>query len=434
MDINQDKNITTYGFDTLQLHAGQQPDRETLSRAMPIYQTTSYCYPDAETAAQVFAGAAEGYTYTRIENPTVAALEKRITALEGGAGAVAFSSGMAAITSAIFALCGHGDHIVAISTLYGGTHTLLSARLPQIANIHTTFVPPDDTRALENAILHNTRVIYLETICNPGINIPDFEEIRRIATKHRIALVLDNTFGIPPIFSAKAQGMDVVIHSLSKYAGGHGTAIGGVVVDMGRFDFAASGRYQAYTTPDGQNGGIVYAAQPAPLAARLRLQHIRELGACLSPFNAFLILQGIETLSLRVRRHCENALKVAEFLNAHPAVGYVHYPMLPGDPYHTRAEKYLEAGAGAILSFGVKGGLQAGRSFINHLKLFSLLANVADAKSLVIHPASTTHGQMSEEELRAAGVPPELIRLSIGLEDVRDLIEDLDAALAASQQ
>lgn len=422
-----------YELNTLQLHAGQRPDKQTGSRAVPIYQTTSYCYPDAETASGVFSGEAEGYTYARIENPTVRVLEERMTALEGGVASVAVASGMAAITSAIFALCSTGDHIVAISTLYGGTHTLLSARLPQIANIHTTFVSPDDTEELEKAIQPRTRILYLETICNPNINIPDFDAIRQIAQRHGVAIVLDNTFGIPPMFSAKACGANIVVHSLSKYAGGHGTTIGGIVVDMGTFNFRASKRYEPLMMPDAQNGNIIYAEQPAPVATRLRLQFIRELGACLSPMSAFLILQGLETLSLRVARHCENALAVASFLKDHPAVEYVHYPMLEADPYHALAKKWLPIGAGAVLSFGIKGGVGAGRRFINNLSLFSLLANVADAKSLVIHPASTTHGQMNAAELSAAGVAPELIRLSIGLEDVGDLILDLSAALAASQ-
>lgn len=425
------KKRATYGFETLQLHAGQQPDGQFGARALPIYQTTSYCYPTADAAAGVFAGKQEGYTYTRIENPTVTALEERMTALEGGNAAVAFASGMAAITATLFALCSHGDHIVSISTLYGGTHTLLSARLPQLAGITTTFVDPDDVAMLQAAIQPNTRVIYLETLCNPGLNVPDFEEIGRIAHSHGVALVLDNTFGIPPLFRAKEWGVDVVIHSLSKYAGGHGTTIGGLVVDMGRFDFHSL-RYPVYGVPDAQNGGIVYADQPAPVATRLRCQMIRELGACLSPISAWMILQGLETVSLRVRRHCDNALRVAQFLQQHPSVEYVHYPMLQGDPYHERAKKYLPEGAGAVMSFGIKGGLQAGRRFIDHLRLFSLLANVADAKSLVIHPASTTHGQMNEQELAAAGVPPELIRLSIGLESAEDLIEDLDTALNAA--
>ena len=329
----------------------------------------------------------------------------------------------------MYALCGHDDHIVAISTLYGGTFTLLRNRLPQVSDIRTTFVSPDDTEAMDKAVQPNTKMLYLETVCNPNINIPDFEAIRAVADKHHIPVVLDNTFGMPPIFRAKPYA-DIVIHSLSKYAGGHGTTIGGCVVDMGRFDFH-NARFPALTEPDEQNGGIIYADQPAPVAARLRCQMIREFGACMSPFGAFLLLQGLETLPLRVRRHNENTLKVAEFLNGHPNVAYVHYPSLPGDAYHERAVKYMPGGAGAVMSFGVKGGVAEGRRFINGLRLFSLLANVADAKSLVIHPASTTHGQMNEQELLAAGVRPELIRLSIGLEDPADLIADLDRALKA---
>ena len=418
-----------YGRETLQLHAGQTPDRQTYARAVPIYQTTSYCYPNAQTAADVFSGAADGYTYSRIENPTVTVLEERVCALEGGAACVAFASGMAAIASAVFALCSTGDHIVAISTLYGGTVTLFASRLAQVAGIHTTFVDPDDVEALEKAIRGSTKMIYLETVCNPNINVPDFDAIKAVAVRHGLPLVLDNTFGMPPIFDAKAHGVDVVIHSLSKYAGGHGTTIGGAVVDMGTFNFATE-RFPYYTEPDAQNGNVVYAAQPAPVATRLRNQMIREFGACLSPMSAFLILQGLETLSLRIARHCENARLVAEFLAAHPKVAYVHYPTLAGDPYHDRQLKYLPNGAGAIMSFGVKGGLAAGRRFIDGLTLFSLLANVADAKSLVIHPASTTHGQMDAAQLEAAGVKPELIRLSIGLEDPRDLIADLEKGLS----
>lgn len=419
-----------YRQETLQLHAGQTPDQETCARAVPIYQTTSYCYPNARAAADVFSGAAEGYTYTRIENPTVEVLETRLTALEGGAACVAFASGMAAITAAVFALCSAGEHIVAISTLYGGTVTLLASRLPQVAGIRTTFVDPDDMAALEAAIRPDTRMIYLETVCNPNINVPDFAAIKAVAVRHGLPVVLDNTFGMPPMFDARANGADIVIHSLSKYAGGHGTTIGGAVVDMGTFDFH-SPRFAALNAPDAQNGGIVYADQPAPVATRLRLQLIREFGACLSPFSAFLILQGMETLSLRIARHCENALKVAQFLENHPKVAYVNYPALPSSRYHERALKYLPNGSGAIMSFGVKGGVDAGRRFIDGLSLFSLLANVADAKSLVIHPASTTHGQMDEAQLAAAGVRPELIRLSIGLEAVEDLIADLERGLAA---
>ena len=414
--------------DTLQLHAGQTPDSQTRARAVPIYQTTSYCFSDADQAARVFDGSAPGYTYARIENPTVEVLEKRMAALEGGRAAVCFASGMAAITAAVYALCSQGDHIVAISTLYGGTHTLMSTRLEQLSGITTTFVDPDDLAQMESAVTPRTRMIYLETLCNPNLNIPDFDGVKAIAQRHGLPLVLDNTFGIAPLFDARAHGADIVVHSLSKYAGGHGTTIGGCVVDMGTFDFH-SPRFAPYVRPDAQNGGVIYADAPAPVALRLRLQLVREFGACLSPHSAFLILQGLETLSLRVIRHSENALAVAEFLNAHPRVSYVHYPALPGDKYHQRALRYLPNGAGAVLSFGVQGGLEEGRRFINKLKLFSLLANVADAKSLVIHPASTTHGQMNERELLAAGVRPELIRLSVGLEDKRDLLDDLAQAL-----
>jgi O-acetylhomoserine (thiol)-lyase len=418
-----------YGLETLMLHAGQTPDRQTFSRAVPIYQTTSYCYPNAQAAADVFAGVADGYTYARIENPTVNVVEERLSALEGGKLTVAFASGMAAISAAFFALCNTGDHIVAISTLYGGTVTLLSSRLPQVAGITTTFVDPDDVAAMEKAIRPNTKMLYLETICNPNINVPDFDAIKAVAVRHGLPLVLDNTFGMPPIFNAKAHGVDIVIHSLSKYAGGHGTTIAGAVVDMGTFDFH-SDRFPAYTTPDAQNGNIVYADQPAPIATRLRCQMIREFGACLSPISAFLILQGLETLSLRIARHCDNARLVATYLQKHPKVAYVHYPTLESDPYHARQLQYLPNGAGAIMSFGVKGGVEAGRRFIDGLSLFSLLANVADAKSLVIHPASTTHGQMNAAQLEAAGVRPELIRLSIGLEDPKDLIADLEKGFA----
>jgi O-acetylhomoserine (thiol)-lyase len=417
------------GFETLQLHAGQSPDSQTHARAVPIYQTTSYCYPNAAAAADVFSGAAQGYTYTRIENPTVTVLEERICALEGGEACVAFASGMAAISAAVFALCDTGDHIVAISTLYGGTVTLLANRLPQVAGVTTTFVDPDDVSAMEAAIRPNTKMLYLETICNPNINVPDFKAVKALAVRYGLPIVLDNTFGMPPIFNAKSFGADIVVHSLSKYAGGHGTTIAGAVVDMGTFDFH-SPRFPSFTAPDAQNGNVVYADQPAPVATRLRNQMIREFGACLSPMSAFFILQGLETLSLRIARHCENAYKIASFLAAHPKVAYVHYPTLETDPYHARQLTYLPNGSGAILSFGVKGGVDAGRRFIDGLTLFSLLANVADAKSLVIHPASTTHGQMDEKQLAAAGVKPELIRLSIGLENPEDLIADLERGLA----
>ena len=423
----------SYGFSTLQLHAGQVPDSQTGSRAVPIYQTTSYMYASAQEAAQVFTGDAPGYVYSRIDNPTVEVLEKRVAALEGGKAAVCFASGMAAITAAFQTLCGPGDHIVSAATLYGGTFTLLSARLKELCGIAASFVDPDDLNALESAIKENTKCVYIETIGNPNINLPDIEAVAAIAHRHGLPLIVDNTFGTPYLIHLKDHGADIIVHSLTKYMGGHGTAVGGAVVDLGVFDWAASGRFPRFTNPDPTNHGLVYAGHPAPFALKARAQLVRDFGGCLSPFNAFLILQGIETLSLRLDRHCENALAVARFLNRHPLVDWVRYPSLEKDPYHDLAKKYFPKGAGAILSFGIKGGVEAGRRFIDQLTLFSLLANVADAKSLVIHPASTTHGQLNEEQLKAAGVAPEAIRLSVGLEDQEDLIRDLENALQKSQ-
>jgi len=419
---------TDYGFDTLQLHAGQTPDLSTGARAVPIYQSTSFCYGSAEEAAAVFSGEQPGYTYSRIVNPTVDVLEKRVTALEQGVDTVCFSSGMGAISAAVMALCESGDELVAMSTLYGGTYTLFAGRLKEQCGITARFVNIDDFKAVENAINDRTRCVYIETIGNPAANIPEIEAIADIAHRHGLPLIADNTFGTPYLITAKNHGIDIVIHSLTKYMGGHGTSLGGSVTDQGTFDFH-SPRFPRFTAPDKVNHDIIYADQPAPVAARLRIQMIRDFGACLSPFNAFLILLGTETLSLRVDRHVRNALAVAEFLKGHPAVSYVHYPSLTSDPYYERAQKYLPKGAGAIMSFGVKGGLTAGRQLMNRVKLFSILANVADAKSLIIHPASTTHGQMTEEELKLSGVAPELVRLSIGLEDINDIIADLKQAL-----
>lgn len=417
-----------YGFDTLQLHAGQSPDRQTGARAVPIYQTTSYCYGSAEEAAQVFAGEKAGYTYSRIVNPTVEVLEKRLAALEKGVLSVCFSSGMAAIAGVMAALCGPGDEVVAMSTLYGGTYTLFSGRLKEVFGVTVRFVDIDDFAQVENAINGKTKCVYIETIGNPAINIPEIQTIADIAHRHGLPLVADNTFGTPYLITARDHGIDVVIHSLTKYIGGHGTSLGGAVVDLNTFDFH-SARFPRFTQPDPANHDIIYADQEAPLAAKLRSQIIRDFGACLSPMNAFLILLGLETLSLRVQRHVENTEAVAAFLSTSDKVSYVHYPSLPGDPYYERACKYFPKGAGAILSFGVKGGLPAGRALMDRVKLFSILANVADAKSLIIHPASTTHGQLTEKELVSAGVAPELVRLSVGLEDISDLINDLSQAL-----
>jgi O-acetylhomoserine (thiol)-lyase len=422
-----------WGFDTLQIHAGQTPDSATGSRAVPIYQTTSYVYESAEDAAALFALQKPGYIYTRINNPTVAVLEDRLTALEKGAGAMAFASGMAAITAAVQCVCGPGDEIVSASTLYGGTHTLFSARLLPRFGVTAHLVDPDDLAAIEAAINSKTKLVYIETIGNPNINIPDIEAIAAIAHRHGLPLVADNTFGTPYLIRCRDHGVDIVVHSLTKYIGGHGTSVGGAIVDLGTFDWH-NPRFPEFTQPDATYHGIVYADVPAPFATKARIQLMRDFGACISPFNAFLILQGLETLSLRLDRHCRNALAAAAFLKNHPAVKWVHFPLLEGDPYHARALRYFPKGAGAILSFGVKGGLQAGRKLINALKLFSLLANVADVRSLVIHPASTTHSQLTEDELKAAGVAPEMLRLSIGLEDEKDILGDLDQALRASQK
>lgn len=421
---------TKYGFDTLQLHAGQTPDSQTGARAVPIYQSSSFCYDSAESAAQVFSGDKAGYTYSRIINPTVETLEKRLTALENGVGTVCFASGMAAISATMLSLCSPGDEIISINTLYGGTYTLFSGRLKEACGITTHFVNMDDLAAVEKAINSHTKCVYIETIGNPAINIPDIEQIARIAHQHGLPLVADNTFGTPYLIQVKEHGVDIVIHSLTKYIGGHGTSIGGSVTDLGTFDFHLP-RFPLFTVPDKANHHIVYADNEAPFALRLRTQLIRDFGACLSPFNAFMFLIGLETLSLRVERHVKNAYAIAEFLDNHDAIAYVNYPSLPDNAFHQRARKYFPKGAGAIMSFGVMGGLSKGKQLMNQVKLFSILANVADAKSLIIHPASTTHGQMSEEELAAASVAPELVRLSVGLEDIKDLINDLRQALEA---
>ena len=420
--------MSKQGFETLQLHGGYTHDPATGASSVPIYQTAAYVYPSAEHAAAVFLREQPGCVYTRIDNPTVDALEQRITALEKGAATVAFASGMAAITACITALCVPGDEIVSASSIYGGTYTLFSARLPQCAGIICRFVEPDDLSALENAITEKTRLVFIETLGNPGINIPDFAAIAAIAHRHGLPLVCDNTFSTPYLMQVKDHGVDVVVTSLTKYMGGHGTTIGGALTDMGTFDWNSE-RFPAFHRGDAANHGIIYSQHAAPLALKVRSQVLRDMGGCLSPFNAFLILQGMETLSLRMERHSENALRVAQFLHDHPKVAWVHYPALADDPYHARAKTYLPRGVGAILSFGVKGGLSAGRQFINSLQLFSLLANVADTKSLVIHPASTTHGQLNEEELKKANVPPEMIRLSVGLETIDDILADLRQAL-----
>lgn len=418
------------GFDTLQVHGAQKADPTTGSRAVPIYQTTSYVFNDADHAADLFALKVPGNIYTRIMNPTTDVFEQRIALLEGGVGALATASGSAAITYAILNIAGAGDNIVSASTLYGGTYNLFSATLPRLG-IHTTFVNPDDPENFRNAITERTRALFIETIGNPGINIIDIEAVARIAHENKIPLIIDNTFGTPYLIRPIEFGADIVVHSATKFIGGHGTSIGGVIVDSGKFDWIGSGKFPELTEPDPSYHGVRYAhdvGAPAYIV-KARVQLLRDTGACLSPFNSFLLLQGLETLSLRVERHVSNTRKVVEFLSNHPSVTWVNYPELEDNKYNALAKKYLPKGAGSIFTFGIKGGLEAGKKFINSLELFSLLANVADAKSLVIHPASTTHQQLSEEDQIAAGVAPELIRLSIGIEDVNDLIDDLSQAL-----
>ncbi|MFY9174951.1 MAG: homocysteine synthase [Peptococcia bacterium] len=417
-------------FDTLQVHAGQKPDPTTGSRAVPIYQTTSYNFRDVDHAADLFALKETGNIYTRIMNPTTDVLEQRIATLEGGVGALAVASGSAAITYAILNIASAGDEIVAASTLYGGTYNLLAVTLPKLG-IKTIFVDPDDPENFHRAINTKTKALYLESIGNPGINIPDLAAVAQIAHENGIPLIVDNTFATPYLLRPVEYGADIVVHSATKFIGGHGTSIGGLIVDSGKFDWAASGKFPGFTEPDDSYHGLVYAEALGPLAyiTKARVQLLRDTGACISPFNAFLLLQGLETLSLRIERHVANARRIAQHLSQHPAVSWVNYPSLPGNKYYTLVEKYLPKGAGSIFTFGIKGGVAPCKRFINSLKIFSLLANVADAKSLVIHPASTTHAQLDEEGLRKAGVTADMIRLSVGIEDVEDLIWDLDQAL-----
>lgn len=419
-----------YKFDTLQLHAGQTPDPTTGSRAVPIYQTSSFNFQDYDHAQNLFALKESGNIYTRIMNPTTGVFEERMAALEGGVGALAVASGSAAINYAIINIAGAGDEIVSANTLYGGTHNLFKNTLPQFG-INTVFVDPDDLDGFRNAINEKTKALYIETIGNPLANVADIESIAAIAHEHGIPLIVDNTFGTPYLIRPIEFGADIVVHSATKYIGGHGTSIGGVIVDSGKFDWAKSGRFPRFTEPDDSYHGIVYTRDigPAAFIVKLRVTLLRDTGACLSPFNAFLFLQGLETLSLRVQRHADNAQKIAEYLENHEKVSYVNYPGLKTSPYYSLKEKYLPKGAGAIFTFGIKGNVDAAKTFINSLELFSLLANVADAKSLVIHPSSTTHQQLSDEAKATARISDDMIRLSIGIEDVEDLIADLSQAL-----
>jgi O-acetylhomoserine (thiol)-lyase len=417
-------------FDTLQVHAGQTPDSATGSRAVPIYQTTSYVFRNSDHAANLFGLKEPGNIYTRIMNPTTDVFEQRVAALEGGSGALAVASGSAAITYAILNLAGAGDELVSASTLYGGTYNLFANTLPRLG-IKTIFVDPDDPENFRKAITPQTKAVYFETIGNPVINLVDIEAVARIAHENGIPVIIDNTFGTPYLIRPFEFGADVVVHSATKFMGGHGTSIGGVIVDSGKFDWAASGKFPGLTEPDASYHDVRYYEALGPLAyiTKARVQLLRDTGAAVSPFNSFLFLQGLETLSLRVAKHVANTRKMVDFLSSHPLVTWVNYPSLPGNKYYHLAQKYLPKGAGSIFTFGIKGGVAAGKKFSDSLELFSLLANVADAKSLVIHPASTTHGQLSEAEQKAAGVTPDMIRLSIGIEDADDLIDDLDQAL-----
>ncbi len=419
----------SFGFSTRQLHAGQQPDPTTGSRVVPIYQTTSYVFKDTDHAARLFALQESGNIYTRIMNPTSDVFEQRVASLEGGVGALAASSGHAAQTMTILALCSAGDHVVSASTLYGGTYNQFNYTFPRVG-IEVTFVDPADPENYRRAIRPNTKILYGETLGNPRINVFPFEEVAAIAREYRIPLVIDSTFATPYLCRPFEWGANIVTHSTTKFIGGHGTSIGGVIVDGGNFDWAASGRFPNFTEPDPSYHGVVYASLgAAAFITKARVQILRDIGACQSPINSWLFLQGLETLSLRMERHVQNAQAVAEFLEKHPKVSWVTYPGLKSHPDYAAAKRYLPKGPGAILGFGVKGGLEAGRNFINRLKLFSHLANVGDAKSLAIHPASTTHGQLSPEEQASAGVTPDFVRLSIGLEDIEDILWDLDQAL-----
>ncbi len=422
-----------YRFETLQLHVGQeQPDPATDSRAVPIYQTTSYVFKNSAKAAARFGLADAGNIYGRLTNSTQDVFEKRIAALEGGVAALATASGAAAITYTIEALAADGGHIVAQKTIYGGSYNLLEHTLSHFG-VSTTFVDAHNLEAVESAIQENTRAIYLETLGNPNSDIPDIDAIAEIAHKHGLPLVIDNTFGTPYLIRPIEHGADIVVHSATKFIGGHGTTLGGIIVDSGKFDWKASGKYPAIADPNPSYHGVsfVEAAGPAAFVTYIRAILLRDMGATISPFNAFLLLQGTETLSLRIDRHVENTKKVVEYLSKHPLVEHVNHPSLPNHPDHALYEKYFPNGGASIFTFEIKGGQAEAHKFIDNLQLFSLLANVADVKSLVIHPATTTHSQLTDEELADQGIKQNTIRLSIGTEHIDDIIEDLERGFAA---
>lgn len=425
--------MSNYKFETLQLHVGQeQPDPATDARAVPIYQTTSYVFRNSQHAADRFDLKDAGNIYGRLTNSTQDVFEKRIAALEGGSAALAVASGAAAITYTIQALAANGGHIVAQKTIYGGSYNLLAHTLPQYG-IETTFVNAHDLKEVDAAIQDNTRAIYLETLGNPNSDIPDIDAIAEIAHKHGLPLVIDNTFGTPYLIRPIEHGADIVVHSATKFIGGHGTTLGGVVVEAGKFDWKASGKYPNIAAPNPSYHGVSFydAVGPAAFVTYIRAILLRDIGAAISPFNAFLLLQGVETLSLRVERHAENTKKVIEFLSKHPKVEKVNHPSLKNHPDHKLYEKYFPNGGGSIFTFEIKGGQEEAWKFIDNLEIFSLLANVADVKSLVIHPASTTHSQLNDEELAEQGIKKNTIRLSIGVEHIDDIIADLEKGFAA---
>lgn len=428
------KNSKNWAFETRQLHIGQeQADPVTDARAVPIYATTSYVFHDSQHAADRFGLRDAGNIYGRLTNPTQDVFEQRIASLEGGAAALATASGAAAISYTFQALAKAGEHIVASKTIYGGTYNLLAHTLPQTSGVTTTFVDPEEEGSFEAAIQENTKAIFVETLGNPNSNLVDLEEIAKLAHKHNIPLVVDSTFATPFLVRPIEYGADIVVHSATKFIGGHGTAIGGVIVDSGNFDWKASGRYPWISEPNPSYHGVSFAeaAGPAAFVTYIRAVLLRDTGATLSPFHAFLFLQGLETLSLRVERHVSNALKIVDYLANHPQVEAVHHPSLPSEPSHELYKKYLPNGGGSIFTFEIKGDAKTAQKFIDNLAIFSLLANVADVKSLVIHPATTTHSQCTEAELLEQGIKPNTIRLSIGIEKAEDLIAALDAAFEA---
>jgi len=418
---------------TIAVHGGQSPDPATGSRAVPIYQTTSYLFQDADHAGRLFALKEFGNIYTRIMNPTTDVFEKRVAALEGGAAALATASGQAAETLTITTLAAAGDEIISSNSLYGGTYNLFHYTLPRLG-INVRFVDPDDFDAVRAAINPKTRAIYAESLGNPKLDVIDVEKLSSIAHENGLPLVIDNTCASPALLRPLEWGADIVVNSATKFIGGHGTTIGGVIVDAGRFDWAASSRFKEFTEPDPSYHGLSYTQAFGPLSfiLKARIQGLRDTGAALAPHSAFLLLQGLETLHLRMERHSQNALAVSKHLEQHPGVEWVNYPGLESSRYYSRARKYLPNGQSSLLTFGIKGGYDAGKKLIDSLQLFSLVANIGDAKSLVIHPASTTHQQLSVEEQAATGVTPELVRLSIGIEDIRDILADLDQAIEAA--